>query len=27
MPPPDLKEHGKQIRAWLADPDAPLPRD
>jgi crotonobetainyl-CoA:carnitine CoA-transferase CaiB-like acyl-CoA transferase len=27
LPPPSLDEHGKQIRAWLADPDAPLPRD
>jgi crotonobetainyl-CoA:carnitine CoA-transferase CaiB-like acyl-CoA transferase len=27
LPPPALDEHGKQIRAWLADPDAPLPRD
>jgi crotonobetainyl-CoA:carnitine CoA-transferase CaiB-like acyl-CoA transferase len=27
LPPPTLDEHGKQIRAWLADPDASLPRD
>jgi crotonobetainyl-CoA:carnitine CoA-transferase CaiB-like acyl-CoA transferase len=27
LPPPTLDEHGKQIRAWLADPNAPLPRD
>ena len=27
LPPPSLDEHGKQIRAWLADPDAPLPRE
>jgi crotonobetainyl-CoA:carnitine CoA-transferase CaiB-like acyl-CoA transferase len=27
LPPPALDQHGKQIRAWLADPDAPLPRD
>ena len=27
LPPPSLDEHGKQIRAWLADPDAQLPRD
>jgi len=27
LPPPTLDEHGKQIRAWLADPDTPLPRD
>jgi crotonobetainyl-CoA:carnitine CoA-transferase CaiB-like acyl-CoA transferase len=25
LPPPALDEHGKQIRAWLADPDAPPP--
>jgi len=27
LPPPTLDEHGKQIRAWLADPDAPFPGD
>jgi crotonobetainyl-CoA:carnitine CoA-transferase CaiB-like acyl-CoA transferase len=27
LPPPSLDEHGKQIRAWLAEPAAPLPRD
>jgi len=27
LPPPALDEHGKQIRAWLTDRDAPLPRD
>ena len=25
LPPPALDEHGEQIRAWLADPDEPLP--
>jgi crotonobetainyl-CoA:carnitine CoA-transferase CaiB-like acyl-CoA transferase len=25
LPPPGLDEHGDQIRAWLADPAAPLP--
>jgi crotonobetainyl-CoA:carnitine CoA-transferase CaiB-like acyl-CoA transferase len=25
LPPPALDEHGTAIRAWLADPDAPLP--
>ena len=27
LPPPSLDEHGSMIRAWLADSDAPLPRD
>jgi crotonobetainyl-CoA:carnitine CoA-transferase CaiB-like acyl-CoA transferase len=27
LPPPALDEHGEQIRAWLADASAPLPRD
>ena len=27
LPPPSLDEHGSVIRAWLADSDAPLPRD
>jgi crotonobetainyl-CoA:carnitine CoA-transferase CaiB-like acyl-CoA transferase len=27
LPPPTLDEHGKQIRAWLTDPDAPFPAD
>jgi crotonobetainyl-CoA:carnitine CoA-transferase CaiB-like acyl-CoA transferase len=27
LPPPGLDEHGKQIRAWLTDREAPLPRD
>jgi crotonobetainyl-CoA:carnitine CoA-transferase CaiB-like acyl-CoA transferase len=27
LPPPTLDEHGEQIRAWLADINAPLPRD
>ena len=25
LPPPALDEHGEQIRAWLDDPDEPLP--
>jgi crotonobetainyl-CoA:carnitine CoA-transferase CaiB-like acyl-CoA transferase len=25
LPPPALDEHGEQVRAWLADPDEPLP--
>jgi len=25
LPPPDLDEHGDQIRAWLAAPPGPLP--
>ncbi len=27
LPPPTLDEQGEQIRAWLADASAPLPRD
>ena len=27
LPPPTLDEHGEQIRAWLADASAPLPRE
>jgi crotonobetainyl-CoA:carnitine CoA-transferase CaiB-like acyl-CoA transferase len=27
LSPPALDEHGEQIRAWLADASAPLPRD